>query len=394
MKLIARILLLLPLLMGFSASNIAAEGIEFFHGTWEEALEMAAAEDKLIFVDAYTTWCGPCKRMAATVFTQEEVGAFYNENFVCMKIDMEKEAGIRFQQKYPVAAYPTLYYIDGAGKTVHQSRGAQPAVKLISMGQMVLGKVDKSGDYAKEYEAGNRDPELVLKYVKALVKAGKPSGKVANEYINSQKDLTTDFNLRFLLAATVEADSRIFDKLAANRERAAAVESQEAVSEVMKKACERTVKKAINFNTPDLVKEAKEKMERYLPKEANTFAYRADMNYAKATENVGAYLKACRGYAKKVVKNNAAGLHEMAKDIHYHFDENNLAMNQAEKYAKQAAENGGLAEYYITYSRVLLDNLKKAEALVMAKKSLELAKGDTRQESIAIQLIRLIEREG
>ena len=111
-------------IIALSINTSYAEGIEFFHGTWEEALEKSKTQDKPIFVDAYTTWCGPCKRMAKTVFTQEAVGAFYNDNFICMKIDMEKPEGRKFQQKYPVSAYPTLYYIDGNGETIFHTKGA------------------------------------------------------------------------------------------------------------------------------------------------------------------------------------------------------------------------------------------------------------------------------
>ena len=81
--------LIFSLLVLFLATSVQAGGIDFFHGTWEEALEKAKKEDKLIFVDAYTTWCGPCKRMSKQVFPQDAVGEFYNKNFVSMKIDME-----------------------------------------------------------------------------------------------------------------------------------------------------------------------------------------------------------------------------------------------------------------------------------------------------------------
>ena len=46
-----------------------AEGIAFFKGTWQEVLEQAKKENKLIFMDCYTSWCGPCKMLAKEVFT-------------------------------------------------------------------------------------------------------------------------------------------------------------------------------------------------------------------------------------------------------------------------------------------------------------------------------------
>ena len=103
------------------AVQLTAQGIEFFHGTWDEALAKAKEERKPIFVDAYAVWCGPCKRMAKQVFTDKKVGDFYNASFVNMKLDMEKGEGLKFRKKYPVSAFPTLYYIDAGGEVLHLS---------------------------------------------------------------------------------------------------------------------------------------------------------------------------------------------------------------------------------------------------------------------------------
>ena len=65
------------------------EGIRFFEGTWEEALQKAKEENKLIFMDCYSTWCGPCAQMVRKIFPIKEVGDFYNKNFICLKRNME-----------------------------------------------------------------------------------------------------------------------------------------------------------------------------------------------------------------------------------------------------------------------------------------------------------------
>ncbi|MDZ7846006.1 MAG: thioredoxin family protein [Owenweeksia sp.] len=64
--------------------------MESRHSSSNEALQAAEEEGKPIFMDCYTTWCGPCKWMSANIFTQQEVGDYYNENYVCVKFDMEK----------------------------------------------------------------------------------------------------------------------------------------------------------------------------------------------------------------------------------------------------------------------------------------------------------------
>ena len=101
--------LIIILLAIAGISTIQAQGIEFFHGSWDEAIEEAKKQEKIIFVDAYAIWCGPCKRMAKNVFPDEKVGEFYNKHFINMKLDMERGEGLKFRKKYPVSAFPTLF---------------------------------------------------------------------------------------------------------------------------------------------------------------------------------------------------------------------------------------------------------------------------------------------
>ena len=72
-----------------------SRGIDFFPGSWNEALELAKKEDKLIFLDAYASWCGPCKSMQKKVFPTDKVGEYFNARFINVKIDMEKGGLIR-----------------------------------------------------------------------------------------------------------------------------------------------------------------------------------------------------------------------------------------------------------------------------------------------------------
>ncbi|WP_455261180.1 thioredoxin family protein, partial [Prevotella jejuni] len=95
MKRCRYILLLVSLLMmavqlRAQQGTEAANGIKFFKGTFNEALVKAKQENKILFVDFYAVWCVPCKKMAKTVFTQEEVGKYFNEHFISLQLDAEK----------------------------------------------------------------------------------------------------------------------------------------------------------------------------------------------------------------------------------------------------------------------------------------------------------------
>ena len=150
----------------------AAEGIVFEQGTWQEALNKAKAENKLIFMDCYTSWCGPCKMLAKEVFTDPDAAKFFNEHFVNVKVDMEKGEGVALKDKYGVHAYPTLNFINAQGELEHCLVGAPDLATLLKEAQLVL---DGKGLAAleKAYKEGNREPELITAYLEALGNADR-----------------------------------------------------------------------------------------------------------------------------------------------------------------------------------------------------------------------------
>ncbi|MCF0062069.1 thioredoxin family protein [Dyadobacter chenwenxiniae] len=120
------------------------KGIQFTEAKWAEILKKAKAENKIIFFDAYTTWCGPCKMMQKNVFTRDDVAAVFNKDFINVKYDMESGEGLKLAGKYPLEAYPTLFFIDAKGKVVKQVIGYQTPEKLIELAKSVQKKSPKA----------------------------------------------------------------------------------------------------------------------------------------------------------------------------------------------------------------------------------------------------------
>lgn len=122
-----------------SSVAVKGKGIEFSKTTLEKAKKESSKSGKLIFIDAYTDWCGPCKRMAATTFQDPEVGKFFNKNFINMKVEMEKDAdGSEIAKRYRVRAYPTLLIIDGDGKLVKSVIGFKTKAQLMAIAESVI----------------------------------------------------------------------------------------------------------------------------------------------------------------------------------------------------------------------------------------------------------------
>ena len=109
------------------------DGIKFETCTLSEALEKAAAEGKRVFVDCYTSWCVPCRKLSKEVFILPEVGGYFNHRFVSIKLDMEKGEGPDVAQRYDVNAYPTLLVLTPDGKVENKVLGYRSAKELLQL---------------------------------------------------------------------------------------------------------------------------------------------------------------------------------------------------------------------------------------------------------------------
>lgn len=87
-------------------------------------LAQAKAENKLVFVDFYTTWCLPCRIMEEEVFTDRTLAGYINEGFISYRVDAEKGNGVNLAAIFEIKAYPTLLFLDAGGRVRVRQEGA------------------------------------------------------------------------------------------------------------------------------------------------------------------------------------------------------------------------------------------------------------------------------
>jgi len=146
MKIIFTILTGIALLfMAFRLSSVDFSkdkegGIQFHRGTWGEAIKLASKENKMIFLDIYATWCGPCKKLKTSTFSNPQVGEFYNANYINVALDGETGVGAALAQKFKIDSYPSLLFIDSNGNLIQKAVGYHNMDELISLGKNVINK--------------------------------------------------------------------------------------------------------------------------------------------------------------------------------------------------------------------------------------------------------------
>ena len=139
-----------------------AQGVNFQNLTYAEALEKAKAENKLVFMDCYTSW------MTNEVFPQKEAGDYFNPLFVCVKFDMEKGEGVELAKKFEVRAYPTFLIIRPDGTVQHRVVGGGDLKGFIERVTKGLDEKTSLSYLDEKYKSGKMKKKELPAYYEAL----------------------------------------------------------------------------------------------------------------------------------------------------------------------------------------------------------------------------------
>jgi len=177
------------LMLGMGVGLIAQEnaaGISFQQGGFQDMLDKAKAENKLIFMDVYTTWCGPCKMLDRNTFSDAQVGGKFNAAFVNYKLDAEKGEGISVASRYAVRAYPNMLFINGQGEVVHRVVGYRPPEELLKEAEAANQKAATMKPlswFDENYASKKTDKNFMQAYITSLKIANKDNTKILGEYL-------------------------------------------------------------------------------------------------------------------------------------------------------------------------------------------------------------------
>lgn len=186
------ILFTLLLLLGACVCS-SAQGIRFFEGTFDEARQKAAAENKLIFVDFYADWCQPCKMMEKQVFSDSIVGEYYNRKFVCLQINVEQEGNQKLVKQYKVTSMPTLAVLRADGKTISLNAGARDKEDFLKMGRIAAGDEMSFEKMYAQCKSG-KDYDLIRRTLEeAPAFVGSLEGIEAQKWISRVNKLYKDY---------------------------------------------------------------------------------------------------------------------------------------------------------------------------------------------------------
>lgn len=375
MKKISLLLLLFFSIMSFS------QGIKFEENkTFKELLAMAKKENKLLFIDAYAVWCGPCKLMVKNVFPQESVGQFYNTNFINSKIDMEKGEGVSIAKKYNVRAFPTYLFMNGDGELIHRVTSYYEPEDFVNVGKDAIDPAKQMGTLKKRFEAGDQDPEFLKNFITVFM-FGDPdlATKAAAKYFAVKKsEPLTKEDFSYLIYLTKDSNSPLFQEFVSRKDDLLKMMPEENYNKMIQNfqlnsmfnnSYDKTTK---FFDEKKYVTEAKKIMPE---EEVKSLLLKTKMRIASIEKNKTAYEKLAMEYYGDGTSPNFSSAE--LNSISWDFFENAThkeSLNKAILWAKQSVK---LKEHYAnvdTLANLYYKIGDKVNTKIWATKAIELAK--------------------
>lgn len=376
------------ILLSITTNDLFAQGIQWQTGSFESILNKAKTQKKLIYIDIYTTWCGPCKQMDAEVFSNPTVGKLFNENFINYKIDGEKGEGRDLVDYFELDSYPTSMFIDGDWNVVMKLEGFRPTERLLESAEQVKerGKISGSDDDLEQaYLKGKRDAPFLYEYIKARAFQKLDNGALLDEYLSkiTAEQLKSEKTEKLIVENASLLRGRTFDYLMTRK-------NELVMERKIKGIISQNLNKAVNQKNEKMLNEvltANGRLSKTFA-EANEWNTEAKMNYFMLTNQPEKFFITADFFMDTyVLKKNVSSfqnlpelkdvysqkLRKAAKFVLERFKEREK-LEKAVVWIRKSLEMEEKSSNSEIYSRLLFTLGSKIEAIRLMDRALELAR--------------------
>jgi len=365
------------------------EGINFYKGTFNEALAKAKKENRFLFIDCYTSWCGPCKWMAKSVFTNDTVYNFFNSHFINYKLDMEKGEGIEVAKKYGIRNYPTFLWLESDGKQHHRVVGAKNPAQFLEVASYAISPTGNLRYLGEQYKAGNKSAENLLTYSKRLLDAYDMSYQtVIDEYFKTQEgeNLTNETNWNLILEFTPNINSFVFNFISGGPVPFYNKYGKDSVINVLDRMALESIPFAAQNNDSLMLQRAVSYLNKSTNQQIKKQAADAELYYYKRVRNYDKYTFYAGIYVPKYFWNDAEALNDVCWTYFVRINDQEK-LEDAERWISQSVSLDDSYYNTDTYANILNKLGRKEEAIKMALHSIALAKESKEDFSSTQQLL-------
>lgn len=389
MNKITLILLLLPFI-GFAQEK----GIQFEQEmTWQQVREKAKKENKYLFVDCYTTWCAPCKQMTTEVFSQKQVGDFFNKNFVNVKVQFDQTKNdseevknwyadaMAINQEFKINAYPTFLIFSPQGELVHRIVGSMKAEDFIAKSKMALDPKTQYYTLLKANTSGSTDSQNLkqLAFAAELAKDEENATKFADAYIAAQKNLYTNDNMQFVSRFAKTSASKGFQIILHNIDKVDSILGKGRSNEILSSVIVReSINPAFANSSIDIDSLVADVQAKYTKVDLSKSTDMVKILFFQVTKKWHRFQPAVMGYMDKYGSEMIPNALNYFARIVFENCADSECTAAAMIWSKRSVEMTQKKEpaYLDTYANLLYKNGKKAEAIAMQQKAVDLVSGE------------------
>ncbi len=366
------------------------EGIRFEHGlTWEQVKAKAKRENKYIFVDCFTTWCGPCKFMSGSIFPLKEVGDYFNSRFLSVKLQLDTTrqdseevkswhaTGQQLAKEFKVRGYPTFLFLDPDGRPVHRLVGSSPdgdswlkrTAKVFEPGQQYYVLM-------KKYENGDRDPATLRAVALSAQDAAdqETADAVSRAYVATVTDWNAKENIEFAAKFTRSSKDPGFKIMLEQPEKVNAVYGEGRAQQVVKNIISREEvyrhlwikgKRNPNVNWEAIADSLKMKYPAY----ADEVVALGKVNYYQSIKDWNGFASAIRDYMKRFGANvSTFDLNEFAWTV-FENCKDMTCVTEALEWSRRSFKDKENPNHIDTYANILYKMGRKEEAISWQEKA-------------------------
>ena len=371
--------------------SFSQQSIKFEDSDFTTILAKAKTEKKLVFLDAYAAWCGPCKLMEKNVFTDKTVSDFYNQNFINAHFDMEKGEGPSLAAKYGIRSYPTLLFLNGEGEIVGKELGYMQSQQFLELGKKNNNPNLVNTNLKEEFLKGKLDQPALLNFINLYASKDPILARQASEkYFANKKDKTfSGEEVNALLNFTQSVDDKNYKVFVANKAGIVELLTEKNYTQfdnylkLMKLVTSATDEKTKTIDDAKILKEG----EGLFPKEELAKSLNLyKLNYYSAHDNFPAYEKAALEYYKNPDEFNSSELLAAASTI----SEKSKDVKSLQAAARWAEKVVMSQENYDSTSilATLYDKLgKKEEAKMFAGMAANFAKEENKDATKMLEIL-------
>ncbi len=384
----------LLLLLPFTAAA-QDKGMQFEHGlSWSAIQAKARAENKYIFVDCYTTWCGPCKFMATTVFPTAEAGSFFNDKFLNVAVQLDTSAKDNAETKtwyadahalmtgYHINAFPTYLIFAPDGRPLHRLVGSNPVVK--SFIEQVRQSFDTTKQYytaIQQFHDGRRDSAFLRRLaLEANSLSDNHEGSpIAEAYYASQPDLYTHGALEVLMDYTGSTTDKGFSILSGNTARVDSVMGAGIAEDHLNGILvQKFVWPLIHATGDPNWKKVQSAIAAGYPAQAEEVTLRTKLFFYEYKEDWSHFQPAIVEYMTRYGVHATPGELDDYAYIVFTYCHDMTCVTDALEWSKRSFQDKPNPMYMDTYANILYKMGKKDEAIVWEQKAIDLSAEDAK----------------